>query len=596
MSSLVTDLLNTVHAACVGDRTGTVLDPVPELGMIDPEAFGICVATADGHCYEVGDSRAPFPIQSISKTFTFGLALEDRGVAAVAEKIDVEPSGDAFNEISLDPTTGRPRNPMINAGAITAASLVAGATPEEQFDRVQRAFSRFAHRDLALSEEVFAAEVEVGHRNRAIGHMLREFGILEQDPTGALDVYLRQCSLLVDCRDLARMAATLANGGVEPHSGERLLAIEHVDRVLSVMTTCGMYDGAGAWVADVGLPAKSGVGGGIIAVLPGQIGIAVFSPRLDVHGNSVRGVAACRQLSRDLGLHFLHVTRATRSAVHSSYNVATRPSLRERSPAAARVLHEHGHRARVYELQGDLLFAGAESVVRRAEAAGPHLDLLVLDVRRVDEVSGVAWRMLVDLRQRLREGGCEVVVVDPDHRIVAPANADAKAPVLGHLEAAIAWCEEQLLLRYGPGEHRIEPADHPLLAAFDSAPLLPLLETRLAVDGEQLVTAGDPPQGLFLVLDGRVVIAAPGDPSMTLGMAPGTSFGQTPLVTGRDHRFDVRAVGDTELLVLTPDVFARLRTTAPELREALVEALLRAAYEATDRSLATLAGRSSGRD
>ena len=216
MRSLVLDYLDGVYRELSGDTSGSVADYIPELAVVDPDSFGICLATSDGYVYEAGDSRKRFAIQSVSKPFTYALALADRGLAAVAAKIDVEPSGEPFNEISLDPVTERPRNPMINAGAITAASLVAGRHADERFERLRAFYSRFAGRDLQLDEDMFASEDRTGNRNRAIGYMLRSFGILEEDPQTTLSVYFRQCSIEVDCRDLSLMAATLADSGVHP--------------------------------------------------------------------------------------------------------------------------------------------------------------------------------------------------------------------------------------------------------------------------------------------------------------------------------------------------------------------------------------------
>src|SRR4051794_36813772 len=370
---------------------------------VDHDAFGICLATVDGYVYEVGDTRTDFTIQSISKTFTYGLALADRGFAAVDAKIDVEPSGEAFYEISLGPETGRPYNAMINAGAIAAASLVAGDTLDARYERVRAAFSRCANRELAMDEEIFRADLAVAHRHRAIGHLLRGSGVIETDPGPAVELYYRQCALRLDCRDLALMAATLANNGVQPRTGDRVLAPEIVERVLSVMTTCGMYDAAGEWVADVGLPAKSGVGGGVMAVLPGQRGIALFSPRLDRHGNSVRGVAACRQISRELELHFLHVASERRSAIRASWDVGAAPSSRRRTPDEQDVLNAFGACARLYALHGDLLFAGAESVIRELTERAGELDVIVLDISRVSEIAGIARTMLAATQASLAE-------------------------------------------------------------------------------------------------------------------------------------------------------------------------------------------------
>jgi glutaminase len=605
-SSLVTDLLQAVHDACVDDRSGVSRDPIPELARIDPDAFGICLATVDGQVYEVGDTRARFPIQSISKAFTYGLALEDRGAETVAGKIDVEPSGEPYNEISVDPRTGRPRNPMINAGAITASSLVAGDTPAEQFAHVRTAFSGYADRRLELDEDVLRTEVRTGDRNRAIGYLLREFGTLECEPDDALDVYLRQCSLLVDCRDLALMAATLANAGIQPRSGERLAAVETVDRILSVMTTCGMYDAAGDWVAEVGLPAKSGVGGGIIAVLPGQIAVAVFSPRLDEHGNSVRGVAACRRLSRELELHFLHVPRGARSAVDNVTGLTGTPSLRERPAATEEVLRRHADRVQIFGLHGDLQFAGAEAIVRRAEQAAGELDVIVFDARRVGNVSDVTWRLLLGLRVRLDEHDCEVAIIASGGQIDARPGEAATvdpAPVFARLETAVAWAEDRLLARYGEGvlgEVALELRDHPMIARVDPGRIDDLcarLQTRTVSAGTRVVRAGDPATGLYLLLSGRArssVPTASGSSEPVATLPPGTCFGQASLVTGRPHAFDVDAEERCELAVLTPEAFASLAEDDPPLRAALIDALLHAAYDTVDRFLRIAAARAAG--
>src|SRR5215831_13963787 len=291
--------IDRLHEEYAGLDAGEVATYIPELAKADPAWFGICLATTDGCVYEAGDTRQPFTIQSISKPITYGLALEDRSPGPVLEKVGVEPSGEAFNSISLAPGTGAPLNPMINAGAIATASLVAGHSEEDRLQRLLAVFSLYAGRALSIDDRVYESERATGHRNRAIGHLLRSFGIITDDPQAALDLYFRQCSIAVDCRDLSLMAATLANGGVNPRTGERAVRHDLVERILSIMATCGMYDFAGEWVYAVGLPAKSGVGGGILAVLPGQLGIGVFSPRLDEHGNSYRGLKICEALARE---------------------------------------------------------------------------------------------------------------------------------------------------------------------------------------------------------------------------------------------------------------------------------------------------------
>ena len=302
-SSPVHDYLREVHQEFAALKDGAVATYIPELAKADPDWFGICLVTANGAVYEIGDTGQPFTIQSISKPFVYGLAMEDNGRNGVLEKVSTEPTGDAFNSISLEPGSGRPRNPMINAGAIATAGLVEGRTANGRFKRVLDTFGVYAGRDLTLDEAVYRSESETGHRNRAIGHMLRNFDILTTDPMPVVELYFKQCSISVTCRDLGTMAATLANRGVNPVTGKQAIRGEYVESVLSVMETCGMYDYAGEWAYRVGIPSKSGVGGGIVGVIPGHFGIGIFSPPLDAKGNSVRGIQVCQELSERYGLH-----------------------------------------------------------------------------------------------------------------------------------------------------------------------------------------------------------------------------------------------------------------------------------------------------
>ncbi len=591
MKSLVQDYVDGLHRELTGERSGSVADYIPELAVVDPDAFAICLATSDGYVYEAGDSRKRFAIQSISKPFSYALALTDRGTEAVATKVDVEPSGEPFNEISLDPVTERPRNPMINAGAITAASLVRGEGVDERFERIRRFYSRFAGRDLGLDEAMYRSEDRTGHRNRAIGYLLREYGILEEDPNITLGVYFRQCSIEVDCRDLSLMAATLADSGVHPLTGDRVLDPVINQRVLSVMTTCGMYNAAGDWVTEVGLPAKSGVGGGILAVLPGQLGLAVFSPRLDAHGNSVRGVAACRRLSTDLELHFLHVSRAARSAVRAAYDVVDRPSRRRRSPVEHELLLLVGRRARVYELHGDLLFAGAESVIRRLTAEADDLDVLVLDVRAVDETAAVTRRLMVDVREQLRAYGVEAVLVDPTGAVVDLDPDPAKrVRHFTDVNEAVAYAEDVLLARHtGPTEHAgaMPIQDHPLLRELPAERLeliVPRLERRTYADGDDVVRSGDPAQGLFLIVAGPVEVSVDqaGVRHHLSMFTAGTTFGVAYAVAGREYDIDATARGDVVAMVLPAAAIAELTAAAPDLMLTLMSRLVTGAFEQMD--------------
>ncbi len=590
-SSPIDAYLERLHARWQQDGSGAVADYIPPLALADPEWFGIAVATTDGHCYEVGEARRSFTIQSISKPFTYGVALRDLGLAAVDAKVGVEPTGDAFNSISLAPDSGRPLNPMVNAGAITSTSLVAGAAAAESEARLLAAYGSFAGRPLEIEMEVYESERDTGHRNRAIGHMLRSFGILEQDPEAALDLYFRQCSVAVDCRDLSLMAATLANGGVHPLTGERALEREYVDRVLSVMTTCGMYDSAGEWVVDVGMPAKSGVAGGVLAVLPGQLGIAVYSPPLDRHGNSVRGVEVCRQISTDLNLNLLHVARSSRSAVRRTYTVADIPSRRRRPTGQSEALAEVGGRCVVQVLHGDLVFAAMESVIRALVEQADEIDLAVVDLTEVTEIDVAAGRLLGALGAWMAESEKTLVLVAPAHADLLAGLPTDGVRVFADLDAATEWCEEQLLAAGGAAvasDGRVSLAEQRLTRGFDAqmlAALEAVLGSRSFVAGETIFAAGDPADAIYLLVEGEVTIEIEFETGRRrlATLTPGHAFGEVALADFPVRPAGVHSETAGECLVLTVASFNRLGEEDPALQAALMRNLLASFYEVIGR-------------
>ncbi|OBB61549.1 glutaminase [Mycobacterium sp. 852013-51886_SCH5428379] len=409
MRSPIPDYLTEVLEDFASDTSGAPAAYIPELATADPDRLGAAFAMVDGAVYGAGDVDVEFTIQSISKPFTYALALADRGFDTVLAKVGVEPSGEAFNELSLEGGSGRPLNPMINAGAITAYSLAGreALDPEERLEHVVSGLSAFAGRRLAIDESVCASEMEHAHRNLAIAHMLRSYNILTEDPAVVVDGYIHQCSLLVTARDLAVMAATLANHGVNPLTGERVVTEPVVRQVLSVMSTCGMYDAAGDWATQVGIPAKSGVAGGLIGALPGQIGIATFSPRLDAHGNSVRGVSLFGRFSSDMGLHVMEVPAAARSVVRSN-------SVDNAGPDVIRVV----------QLQGGIRFAGVEKVIREVVDTAPTEARVALDLTMVYSIDDVARRMLLEVVRRLTLDGHDVYLVDPESVLPEPDPGD----------------------------------------------------------------------------------------------------------------------------------------------------------------------------
>ncbi len=302
-TSSLSSFLNDLYSKYKSLQTGAVANYIPELAKVNPDLFSICIVTVDGSVLQVGDFEHLFTIQSISKVFVYGLALEDHGRDYVLKRVGVEPTGDAFNSIILDEQSKRPYNPMVNAGAIATTSLIKGKGATERLNRLLEMFRRYVGRDVFVDISVFTSERSTGHRNRAMAHLMLNFGMIDGQIEESLDLYFQQCAAIINCRDLAVMAAALANKGVNPLTKEQAVDSRYVKDILSIMYTCGMYNFAGEWAYKIGLPAKSGVSGGIIAVVPGQMGIAVFSPLLDARGNSVRGVKVCEELSQEFGLH-----------------------------------------------------------------------------------------------------------------------------------------------------------------------------------------------------------------------------------------------------------------------------------------------------
>ena len=580
--SPILDYLESVRARYQALSDGNVADYIPELARVEPDRFGICIATRDGHVYEVGDSRHPFTIQSVSKPLTYGLALEDKGEAAVLAKIGVEPSGDAFNAISLKAQTGAPRNPLINAGAIAACGLVAGATVEQKSTHILDAFSRYAGRALDVDERVYASESATGHRNRAIAWMLRNFSILEEDPTPTLEAYFRQCSIRVTCRDLALIGATLANGGVNPVTGTRAIGEEYVDNVLAVMATCGMYDFSGEWMYHTGLPAKSGVGGGILAVEPGRLGIGVFSPRLDAQGNSVRGIAVCRELAADLGLHLFDPSQRAVPAIRLSTTRRSVASKRRRSHAGAEHLRHVGNRLRLYHLQGVLEFASIEPVVRELMAHAADSDCFIVNLRMVQHIDRAAIRMLAAIRTEFLGRGKMLVFTEASswwQRLI-DSGFDRDA-FFADDDFALEYGEDMLLAQRFPDrgwEAKVPLANCALftgLTGEQMAFLERLLERRSYHGGQAIITAGEKSDELFIIAEGGAMVSIPTLDGITRldAFTSGMTFGELAFVDHSPRSANVTAIGDVECRVLTREAFASLDRDAPAIKIRLLENL-----------------------
>ena len=293
-------------------KDGKNADYIPALAKVDPNIFGLAIVTVDGRVYTAGDMKSEVSIQSISKVFTLALVLDQMGADAVEKNVGVDATGQAFNSIvAIEQYRGAEMNPLVNPGAIATTSMVRGSNRDTIWRSILSYYSDFAGRPLSVNQEVFKSEADTNQRNQALASLMFAYGRIKENPAQATDIYTQQCAVSVNARDLAIMAATLANGGKNPVTGKVVMKQENVPEVLSVMATAGLYDDSGKWFYKTGLPAKSGVGGGIIAVVPGKFGIAAIAPPLDQAGNSVKGQLAIEEAVRILGANPYDVKPAT---------------------------------------------------------------------------------------------------------------------------------------------------------------------------------------------------------------------------------------------------------------------------------------------
>ena len=298
----IDNALKAAYEKYKGLKEGANADYIPALAKVDSNIYGIALVTVDGKVYTTGDVKSEVSIQSISKVFTMARVVEDQGPMSIENNMGVDATGQAFNSIvAIEQYKGAEMNPLVNPGAITATSMVQGKTKDEIWSKIIGTYNDFAGRNLSVLEDVYKSEAETNQRNQAIAMLMYAYGHIKDNPLQACDIYTKQCSVGVNAKDLATMAATLANGGKNPVTGKQVMKTGNVPEVLAVMATAGLYDDSGKWLYATGLPAKSGVGGGIIAVSPGKFGIAVISPPLDKAGNSVRAQKAIADISNALG-------------------------------------------------------------------------------------------------------------------------------------------------------------------------------------------------------------------------------------------------------------------------------------------------------
>lgn len=552
------------------ENTGVLANYIPELSRVNPRNFGIVLTTVDGYQYAFGDTDVEFTIQSVSKPFVYGMAIEQHGVKKVLEKISVEPSGDAFNSISLYPGSGRPYNPMINAGAIAATSLVWQVHGEETFDKILETFSVYAGSALEMDHSVYSSESETGHRNRAIAHLLRNFDILQSEVESPLDIYFKQCSIKVNCRQLSIMGATLASNGVNPITGTRALKPKFIPNVLSVMASCGMYDYSGEWIYNVGLPAKSGVGGGVMAVLPGQLSIAVYSPLLDGKGNSVFGVDICERIAESFSLHLYKTPRQLKQVVRRQLTLSTAKSKYKRDLIAENLLETFGENVHIMELQGELCFATCEIFMRKISK---DCVSLILSLKKCITMDDGALSLLLMLEQEFQRAHKMLLITDFGHldllyALVPSKPAFLQFPDLGdavlHLEKTVLFANG-----YRPKQEPVSLTDQQLLKGLTPLELCELskyLKHAKFNEGETIIQKGSSAENIYFLESGQVAIqdSNGGNKDFTLALInAGNSFGEMALLDKQKRSANVRAQTDISCFVMVYEMLDKVESLAP---------------------------------
>ena len=472
---------------------------------------------------------------------------------------------------------------MVNAGAIACTGLIYEAKQKGAFDCILEALAKFAGRDLDIDESVFRSERLTVNRNRAIAWLLRNYSIIGVDVDEVLDAYFRQCSVLVTARDLAIMAATLANRGINPITGVQVVTPLAVARTLSVMTSSGMYDYAGEWSYRVGMPAKSGVGGGIVAALPSQFGLGAYSPLLDSHGNSVRGLKVCEALPSHFDLHVLIRGDDVRTCVIADYDIGSGASRRSRPPNEQQVLQSHRSEIRVIELVGTLTFASVDYVSRRLGALAQRPQILVLDCHRVPGVTKAAARLLAEVLHDLQSSGGTVVLSGMQRTSRAWATIDewvapkvARVKTFPLLDEAIEWAEDQLIYRYGgwQANEQAPLGEQALLAGLspdELEQLSLLIAKRTYAPGERIIREGEPANSMHFLRSGMVSVKLPSGVRLAT-LVQGMVFGEMALIEPK-RTADVWADTQVQSLELSLEQFGIFRQQSPRTGEIVMRNL-----------------------
>lgn len=578
--------LHQLHHQLKSDMSGKLADYIPELSQANPLWFGLATTSVEGDTHCAGDATLEFSIQSISKPFVYAMALQDRGEDYVLDHVGIEPTGDPFNAVTLSNDSGKPLNPMVNAGAIVTSTMVSGSGHWERAERIRDGLSRFAGRQLSIDQNVAKSELDTSDRNRAISYLMRGAGSLTVDVEDALGGYIEQCSALINVTDLSVMAATLAAGGRNPLTDEQVVPPDLIAHVLTIMSTCGMYDGAGEWMYRVGLPAKSGVSGAIMAVLPNELGLATWSPPLDSHGNSVRGVTAMEFLSDDLDLHVFFPTGAPQTPIG---RVTTSQVLRARAgriPAEQDVLDRQGDQIRIVELHGSISLLGAQEVVEcvTETSLSNTTGWLVVDARDVVDIHPGALKILNESLLELAECGVDVEVIETQRGGGWRSSEGWLVPMSRDRDAVLQRFEDQLIRAETGATPRAGAAvslrQCQILAKLPDeqlATLEPLLRQSDHAAGEVLLKIGSRPDGINWLLSGEVDVLVPvtgiADSQRLRGIGPGAVFGEMTMV---DDGFDggsAITTQPTRIAQLRQDAWEQVVESDPDLSNAMLRGL-----------------------
>lgn len=587
LHSPILAFLQSLHKRLLPNFNGQMADYIPELLNANPNDLGITIATVDGKLYSVGAVQTPYTIQSMSKPFTYGYALREHGPERVLKQVGVEPTGDAFNSIVLDNVNNRPFNPMVNAGAIATTELLVGDTEEARVAAMRGLFDDLAGRKLDIDESVYQSELATGNRNRAIAYMMLNSGMISSDPEELLRLYFQQCSVLVTCEDMAMMAATLAAGGRNPLTGRQVFHCDHVRDVLTLMSTCGMYNYAGQWAYDVGIPAKSGVSGGVFAIIPGQAGIAVYSPLLDGHGSSIRGVEACKALSQEFSLHSFADHSQIATIIRREVRGNEVRSKRLRSSAEQEILTRSGDRIVLLEVQGALYFGATELLIRRIAELSEECQDLIVDFKRASFADGPARRLVEQVASGFPYGEKTLTFAGLSRGGPLEKMKDSLSSVGLRIaedsDQALEECEDRLLDAF------IETVDQTQFALgkldlfhdLGTAELAALeqIVVPLQFDADDIIVReGDRAEMFYIVARGSVRIsieAADGVARRLASVGPGHAFGEIALVDKGLRTADVFAERRAICYGFPVDEVRALGTTYPGLLNAILGAMLR---------------------